>query len=39
MVVTKGPWLIDKSALVRLGDSPDEEDWARQRTAPGTLNP
>lgn len=21
-------WLIDKSALVRLGDSPDAEDWA-----------
>ncbi len=21
-------WLIDKSALVRLGDSPDAADWA-----------
>jgi predicted nucleic acid-binding protein len=21
-------WLVDKSALVRLGDSPDAEDWA-----------
>jgi predicted nucleic acid-binding protein len=23
-------WLIDKSALVRLGSSPDSEDWARR---------
>lgn len=23
-------WLIDKSALVRLGDSPDAEDWANR---------
>lgn len=23
-------WLIDKSALVRLGDSPDSEDWANR---------
>lgn len=23
-------WLIDKSALVRLGDSPDAEEWARR---------
>lgn len=23
-------WLIDKSALVRLGDSPDVEDWANR---------
>ena len=21
-------WLVDKSALVRLGDSPDAEEWA-----------
>ena len=21
-------WLVDKSALVRLGDSPDDEEWA-----------
>lgn len=26
MAVTE--WLIDKSALVRIGDSPDAEDWA-----------
>ncbi|MBM6404197.1 PIN domain nuclease [Phycicoccus sp. CSK15P-2] len=26
MAVTE--WLVDKSALVRLGDSPDAEDWA-----------
>ncbi|WP_353511199.1 PIN domain nuclease [Intrasporangium sp.] len=23
-------WLIDKSALVRLGESPDAEEWARR---------
>jgi len=23
-------WLIDKSALVRLGDSPDADDWANR---------
>lgn len=23
-------WLVDKSALVRLGDSPDAEDWANR---------
>ena len=23
-------WLIDKSALVRLGDSPDAEQWAQR---------
>jgi hypothetical protein len=26
----EGPWLIDKSALVRLGASPDAELWARR---------
>ena len=29
-------WLIDKSALVRLGDSPDAEQWA-QRIERGLL--
>jgi predicted nucleic acid-binding protein len=28
MVVTPGPWLIDKSALVRLGECRDAEQWA-----------
>jgi predicted nucleic acid-binding protein len=28
MVVTERPWLIDKSALVRLGDCQDQEIWA-----------
>jgi len=26
--VAVADWLIDKSALVRLGDSPDSEEWA-----------
>lgn len=26
--MTSRPWLIDKSALVRLGDSPDSDEWA-----------
>ncbi|HEX9529994.1 MAG TPA: PIN domain nuclease [Acidimicrobiales bacterium] len=25
-----GPWLIDKSALVRLGSSPEAEEWAER---------
>ncbi|MRH88016.1 PIN domain-containing protein [Nocardia sp. SYP-A9097] len=28
MVVSGRPWLIDKSALVRLGQSPDAAEWA-----------
>lgn len=28
MTATSGPWLIDKSALVRLAGSPDAADWA-----------
>jgi predicted nucleic acid-binding protein len=28
MVVSHRPWLIDKSALVRLGRSPDADEWA-----------
>jgi predicted nucleic acid-binding protein len=28
MVMTERPWLIDKSALVRLGDCRDQERWA-----------
>jgi predicted nucleic acid-binding protein len=32
MVVTPGPWLIDKSALVHLADSADQEEWARRIT-------
>jgi hypothetical protein len=30
VVVTPGPWLIDKSALVRLGDCGDQERWAER---------
>ncbi|WP_282783406.1 PIN domain nuclease [Nocardia sp. CC201C] len=30
MVVTGRPWLIDKSALVRLGESQDAREWARR---------
>lgn len=30
MVVSSRPWLIDKSALVRLGQSPDASDWAER---------
>jgi predicted nucleic acid-binding protein len=30
VVVTSGSWLIDKSALVRLGESPDSAEWARR---------
>ena len=26
--MAEGPWLIDKSALVRLGTSPDAEEWS-----------
>ncbi|WP_167477685.1 PIN domain nuclease [Nocardia arthritidis] len=28
--MTARPWLIDKSALVRLGQSPDAEEWAER---------
>lgn len=28
--MTSGPWLIDKSALVRLGDCGDREQWAER---------
>jgi predicted nucleic acid-binding protein len=28
VTATEGPWLIDKSALVRLAGSPDAPDWA-----------
>ena len=28
--MTPGPWLIDKSALVRLGDCGDQEQWAER---------
>jgi hypothetical protein len=28
--LTDRPWLIDKSALARLGASPDREEWARR---------
>jgi predicted nucleic acid-binding protein len=30
VVVTERPWLIDKSALVRLGDCQEQELWARR---------
>jgi len=30
MVVTDRPWLIDKSALVRLGDCQDQQMWAER---------
>lgn len=30
MVVTAGPWLIDKSALVRLGRAQDRGEWDRR---------
>lgn len=30
MVVSSSTWLIDKSALVRLGASPDAEQWANR---------
>jgi predicted nucleic acid-binding protein len=30
MVVTQRPWLIDKSALVRLGESPEREQWTER---------
>ncbi|MFI9509160.1 PIN domain nuclease [Nocardia sp. NPDC052566] len=30
MVVSGRPWLIDKSALVRLGRSPDANEWAER---------
>jgi predicted nucleic acid-binding protein len=30
VVVTSRPWLIDKSALVRLGDCRDQEQWAER---------
>src|SRR5436309_145255 len=30
MVVTERPWLIDKSALVRLGDCQEQELWAER---------
>ncbi|WP_405132830.1 PIN domain nuclease [Nocardia sp. NBC_01388] len=30
MVVSGRPWLIDKSALVRLGQSPDASEWAKR---------
>jgi predicted nucleic acid-binding protein len=30
VVVTERPWLIDKSALVRLGDCQEQEVWARR---------
>ncbi len=28
--MTQRPWLIDKSALVRLGESPEREQWAER---------
>ena len=30
MVVTERPWLIDKSALVRLGDCQEQQMWAER---------
>jgi predicted nucleic acid-binding protein len=30
MVMTERPWLIDKSALVRLGDCQEQELWAER---------
>jgi predicted nucleic acid-binding protein len=30
VVVTSGSWLIDKSALVRLGDCDDQDQWAER---------
>jgi predicted nucleic acid-binding protein len=30
VVVTQRPWLIDKSALVRLGDCQEQELWAKR---------
>jgi hypothetical protein len=35
--VTSGPWLIDKSALVRLGDCGDREQWAERMVAASLL--
>jgi predicted nucleic acid-binding protein len=37
MVMTERPWLIDKSALVRLGDCRDQELWA-ERIARGLVH-